>query len=378
MAERGLRDGLGQEARNVTHEAFRVLVVRTVVGVRVDDQLRIGDVLLQNPGIDGVDDHVAVAVHHQCRLLDIPEVLIGSGTLHAPLADRLDLGGRDLLVLLGIAVPGPALESLHELTARGLARFRLGEMNFQPELIWRMVGRAENPLRFRREGCHALSAARPRADQNEAPHETRGLKRDFLRHKAADGEAKHIDLRQSKCLDEANGVGAHFLERGRHFARAAGDAGVVEQDHLAFLRQPVGHRGVPMVHGAREVLVEYDRDAAGLAETTVGEADAVGFDELGWSGLMGMRGHDRYLSKVQAFIPPSTVRFAPVMYEDSGLATNATIAAISSTCPYRSSAVAAFCGTDHSPVPGFKSVSIGPGWTLLTVMPRLPTSLDSA
>ncbi len=38
-------------------------------------------------------------------------------------------------------------------------------------------------------------------------------------------------------------------------------------------------------------------------------------------------------ASVQAFIPPSTVRFAPVMYEDSGPATNATIAAISSTCP---------------------------------------------
>ena len=30
---------------------------------------------------------------------------------------------------------------------------------------------------------------------------------------------------------------------------------------------------------------------------------------------------------VQAIIPPSTVRFAPVMYEDSGPATNATAAA---------------------------------------------------
>src|SRR6266478_8212963 len=29
-------------------------------------------------------------------------------------------------------------------------------------------------------------------------------------------------------------------------------------------------------------------------------------------------------ASVQAFIPPSTVRFAPVMYEDSGPATNAT------------------------------------------------------
>jgi hypothetical protein len=38
-------------------------------------------------------------------------------------------------------------------------------------------------------------------------------------------------------------------------------------------------------------------------------------------------------ASIQAFIPPSTVRFAPVMYEDSGPATNATIAAISSTRP---------------------------------------------
>jgi hypothetical protein len=35
----------------------------------------------------------------------------------------------------------------------------------------------------------------------------------------------------------------------------------------------------------------------------------------------------------QAFIPPSTVRFAPVMYADSGPAMNATMAAISSTRP---------------------------------------------
>src|SRR5207244_12762905 len=80
---------------------------------------------------------------------------------------------------------------------------------------------------------------------------------------------------------------------------------------------------------------------------------------------------------IQAFIPPSTVRFAPVMYEDSGPATKATIAAISSTRPKRSSAVAAFCGTAHSLVAGFNSVSIGPGCTLLTVIPRLPSSLDS-
>jgi hypothetical protein len=35
----------------------------------------------------------------------------------------------------------------------------------------------------------------------------------------------------------------------------------------------------------------------------------------------------------QAFVPPSTVRFAPVIYDASGPATNATSAAISSTLP---------------------------------------------
>ena len=44
----------------------------------------------------------------------------------------------------------------------------------------------------------------------------------------------------------------------------------------------------------------------------------------------------------QALVPPSTVRFAPLMYDDSGPATNATSAATSSGRPYRSSGTAAF------------------------------------
>jgi hypothetical protein len=52
----------------VADEALRVRVLRAVVGVRVDDQLSVGDVLLQNPGVDGVDDHVVVTVDYQRRL----------------------------------------------------------------------------------------------------------------------------------------------------------------------------------------------------------------------------------------------------------------------------------------------------------------------
>ena len=55
--------------------------------------------------------------------------------------------------------------------------------------------------------------------------------------------------------------------------------------------------------------------------------------ELGCTEIENRRAGEGPGPTVQAFIPPSTVRFAPVMYEDSGPATNATSAATSSTCP---------------------------------------------
>src|SRR5437899_4697354 len=43
-----------------------------------------------------------------------------------------------------------------------------------------------------------------------------------------------------------------------------------------------------MVHGAGEVLVEDERHSAGFAEASIGEADAVGLDELRRRGLVRM------------------------------------------------------------------------------------------
>jgi hypothetical protein len=39
------------------------------------------------------------------------------------------------------------------------------------------------------------------------------------------------------------------------------------------------------------MLVEDERRPAGLAETAIGETDAVGLDELRWRGLVIVRGH---------------------------------------------------------------------------------------
>ena len=73
--------------------------------------------------------------------------------------------------------------------------------------------------------------------------------------------------------------------------------GVVEQDDFPGLRQAVGHRRIPIVHCAPEVLVEDDRNASRLAEATIGEADAIRLDELGRRGLVRMRCHGGVLKR---------------------------------------------------------------------------------
>jgi len=75
--------------------------------------------------------------------------------------------------------------------------------------------------------------------------------------------------------------------------RTAGDAGIVEQDHLAGPGEPVGYRRIPMIERALEMLVEDDRYASRLAEAAVGEADPVGLQILGRSRFVGV-GHCRH------------------------------------------------------------------------------------
>ena len=47
-----------------------VLVLRAVIGVWVDDQLRVRDVLLHDERVHRGHDHVVTAVHDECWLFD--------------------------------------------------------------------------------------------------------------------------------------------------------------------------------------------------------------------------------------------------------------------------------------------------------------------
>jgi hypothetical protein len=184
---------------------------------------------------------------------------------------RDEKGRLKSLSLLGIAVFSAAEEALQEFAAGGLAGFRVGEVDLQPDLLRHLVGGAEDLLRFRREGRHVLAAARAGADQHQAPDQLTSLQRDLLGDEAADRETEHINLLQSQRLDEGDGVGAHLLERGRHLARAVGNARVVEQDHLPRRREAVGHQRVPVVHRAGEMHVEDERHTTRFAEASVSE-----------------------------------------------------------------------------------------------------------
>src|SRR5258708_36586061 len=82
----------------------------------------------------------------------------------ASFGDRLDLGGCDFLVALGIAVLGAQPEALEELAARSLALLGLREMHAEPEMIGLVIGGAEDFLRLWRERGHALATTRASAD----------------------------------------------------------------------------------------------------------------------------------------------------------------------------------------------------------------------
>src|SRR5438105_13730042 len=59
-----------QKQSRVFNEELRVLVVRAVIGVGVDDQLRIRHLLLHDERVHRGYVHVITAVHDECWLLD--------------------------------------------------------------------------------------------------------------------------------------------------------------------------------------------------------------------------------------------------------------------------------------------------------------------
>ena len=66
------------------HKQLGILELRPVVGVGVNNELRIQDILLHDEGVDRGHDHVVAAVHDECWLLDRLQIAVGPVLLDAP------------------------------------------------------------------------------------------------------------------------------------------------------------------------------------------------------------------------------------------------------------------------------------------------------
>src|ERR1700724_4003876 len=129
-----------QNQSRVFNEELRVLVVRAVIGVGINDQLRARDVLLHDEGVDRGQVPIVTAVHDECWLLERLQIVVGPLLLDAPLAYRFDLGGRHLVAHFGIAALLPKMRALQELPSRRLARRGRTEFDREPDTLGRIVG----------------------------------------------------------------------------------------------------------------------------------------------------------------------------------------------------------------------------------------------
>src|SRR4029077_8527431 len=155
-----------EEHRSVTAEQFGTLVQRAVGRIRINDQLRIRQVLLQDVRIDRVDDDVIAAADDERRLFDVFQVIPGPVALGTPLGNSSALRQCGLLAYFGVAILGTEPKALKKFASCPWAGIGWREMNTEPKIVRIFIGRSEDLFAFRCTGIHALAATRSGADQN--------------------------------------------------------------------------------------------------------------------------------------------------------------------------------------------------------------------
>ena len=253
-----------------------VLKLRAVSGIRIQDQLSVGNVLLQSEGVDARHHDVVVAVRHQRGLRNVPQIGVALAARLRPVDDGGDLtfhgldGGRRISIFaLGTPLP--------EGTTRSLTGRRRREEQMQEVILG--GHRIARDLHHARRGT-GLAVARPGADEYQAAHEFGKAMREALRDEAADGEAEHIHRRHTQCAREAGDAIGHAVDGGSRLASGTGHPGIVDQDDGAPLCEAVRDEGIPVVHAATEVLQEHQRRSGLRAKAAKGEADSVRIEEL--------------------------------------------------------------------------------------------------
>src|SRR5258707_3071746 len=73
-----------QELRDMLNKQLWVLVLRTMIAVGVQNELRVRQVLLEEERVHRIDDYVVAAVHYERGLSDVLQVSIGGSFAGAP------------------------------------------------------------------------------------------------------------------------------------------------------------------------------------------------------------------------------------------------------------------------------------------------------
>src|SRR5438105_4708724 len=135
-----------QELRDVLNKQLWVLVLRTMIAVGVQNELRVGQVLLEDERVHRIDEHVVAAVYYERRLSDLLQVSIGIFRRSAPFLQRSQLCRSDLFVWQRIAVFLAHPLSLKILPSRRLTPLRWSKKGPKPDLIGRVVLCSEDLL----------------------------------------------------------------------------------------------------------------------------------------------------------------------------------------------------------------------------------------
>src|SRR5713101_2036317 len=260
-----------------------ILVPRSMVGVRIQDQLGVRHILNEIKRIHRVNDDVVISVYDQRRLLDVLQILEALSGVRAPFADGGNLGWRNLVADRSVAVLNARKVALQEGSASRLTLLRISKEDFQPQVLGWVVGRAKDRRRLWGDVALAISRVkitRGGPDQDELANQVRTVECDLLRDHSPDREAEKIDLRQSDTIDERFRVLRHACKGRRHFAGRTCDSRIIEEDDLTLLGKPVQNRRIPVVEVPGEVLVKDKGQTASLAPAPIGEANAIGLNEL--------------------------------------------------------------------------------------------------
>ena len=101
---------------------------------------------------------------------------------------------------------------------------------------------------------HSFPAPRPGAEQDDPPDHVRVFEAELLRDHAAERKAHDVKPRQVERAAELDTVLGQCRDGRRRLAGGAADAGIIDEDQVAFWREAVRHLGIPVVQVRCEIV----------------------------------------------------------------------------------------------------------------------------